>query len=344
VLVRERREGSSSRFRKLASINGKPYPSSLQYLNQRFGNAALGFHAISFNPADHDLIRGEPATRRAYLDRVLAAEDSEYLATLRRYLKLVEQRNSLLKQNSPPSRPLLEGFTEPLAPLAATLVRQRLEWMSRLTQTLTETARKIAPEQGDLRLRYLSRWIPEKSEFSRNNRLLEAQHFSGLPHLPSLQILEDYFRKGMTRAAQTGAEARAKSTLVGPHRDDWSLDLSGFPLSHQPADFLKCESSTQEPRSLKGHGSQGEIRTALLALKLSEIALFRQKTGHKPLLLLDDFSSELDQRRRQFLLRFLAETDLQVFVTATELPADCGLTDLGRGTRYEVRQGKIKPL
>jgi DNA replication and repair protein RecF len=85
---------------------------------------------------------------------------------------------------------------------------------------------------------------------------------------------------------------------------------------------------------LKGHGSQGEVRSALLALKLCEIELFRGKTGHSPLLLLDDFSSELDRDRRFFLLRFLSGTDLQVFVTTTE-------DSIGLGRRFWVSNGNL---
>src|SRR5690606_10940015 len=82
---------------KIAFINGKPYRSSTQYLSQRFGSFELGFHTVVFNPSDHDLVRGEPALRRHYLDRVIAAEEIEYLKLLQKYQRTLEQRNALLK-------------------------------------------------------------------------------------------------------------------------------------------------------------------------------------------------------------------------------------------------------
>ena len=88
-------------------------------------------------------------------------------------------------------------------------------------------------------------------------------------------------------------------------------------------------------RTLKGFGSQGEVRSALLALKMSEIELFRRTTDQLPILLLDDFSSELDERRRSFLLDYLLETDLQVFVTTTD-----DRTFSGR--KYLVNQGRLE--
>jgi DNA replication and repair protein RecF len=280
--VTDREAGRAS---KVASINGKDYRSSTQYLSQRFGNFVLGFHAIVFNPSDHELVRGEPALRRAYLDRVLSAEDGEYLLALQKYQRHLDQRNALLKSNPPPTRDLLIGFTQPLVQYAAVLARKRLEWLARLAEPLAEALQRIAPKQPRLRLAYASSWISGFDGFSR-----------GHEDLPSLELLEQSFWN--RQSALESAELRSGHSLVGPHRDDWT--------------FLLGE------QVLKGHGSQGEIRSALLALKLSEIELFRNKTGHRPIFLLDDFSSELDRERRSFLLRFLAQTDLQTFVTTTE--------------------------
>jgi DNA replication and repair protein RecF len=73
----------------------------------------------------------------------------------------------------------------------------------------------------------------------------------------------------------------------------------------------------------------------LLALKLSEIELFQNETGHRPLFLLDDFSSELDRERSSFLLQFLLESDLQTFVTTTE-------DSSSYGKKYRVHNGMIE--
>ena len=281
---------------KVAFINQKPYRSSTQFLTQRFGSYELGFHAIVFNPSDHDLVRGEPAIRRSYLDRVLAAEDVDYLKTLQKYQRTLEQRNALLKTFPSPSRELVRGFTEPLASYGSLLTLKRLEWIERLGFRLGDIMRRIAPSQRDLKLIYLSNWVPKIENLSIPNNNLGAIHFAGQQPLPSLEILEQAF--WLRLSAVEEIEWRTGNSLVGPHRDDWSFLLGD--------------------QVLKGHGSQGEVRSALLALKLSEIELFRNRTGHRPLFLLDDFSSELDRERRSFLLRFLSETDLQTFVTTTE--------------------------
>lgn len=311
----ERAEGRRV-TQKTAMINGKPYRNSTQYLSQRFGEAELGFHSVVFNPSDHDLVRGEPTLRRSYLDRALAAEDVDFLRILQKYQRVLEQRNAIFRATEVPSssdRSLLQGFTEPLVGLGARIVLKRLGWISRAGGPLARIAAAIAPAQPFLQLVYVSKWVPENGLLSINNTDLSDRDLSGQGVLPSLETLEQAFWKRLSDLQD--AEWRARSSLVGPHRDDWSFFLGR--------------------QVLRGHGSQGEIRSALLALKLTEIELFRDHTRQQPLLLLDDFSSELDRDRRAFLLRFLLETDLQVFVTTTE-------DSFPTGKRFQVTGGMLK--
>ena len=101
-------------------------------------------------------------------------------------------------------------------------------------------------------------------------------------------------------AASRQEETARGVTVVGPHRDDLELELAGS--------------------SLQAYGSRGEARTAALALKLAEFRLLAERHAEEPLLLLDDFTAELDPERRRYLLR-LASSAEQVLATATELPA-----------------------
>lgn len=299
---------------KVAFINGKPYKSSTSYLSQRLGSFELGFHAVVFNPSDHDLVRGDPSMRRNFLDRVIAAENIDYLKTVSKYQRILTQRNALLKQAIEGRTQVLDdmiaGFTDQAVKLGSLLASTRLEWIMKLSERLNETVHQIAPRTPELRLVYLSNWAPQIDNLSFNNDDLGALNFTGHGHRPSLELLEHSFRKRL--GFLEAAEWRSGHSLVGPHRDDWAFYLGG--------------------QALRGHGSQGEVRSALLALKLCEIDLFRIETGHRPLFLLDDFSSELDRERRSFLLRYLSESDLQVFVTTTE---DSSL----HGKKFRVSNG-----
>ncbi len=87
-------------------------------------------------------------------------------------------------------------------------------------------------------------------------------------------------------------------TLWGPHRDDLLLTLNNL--------------------NLKLFGSQGQHRSAVLAIKLAELEFFKGESGEYPLLLLDDVLSELDQERREQLIRIIQDKAIQCFITTTE--------------------------
>src|SRR5690606_18835573 len=121
----------------------------------------------------------------------------------------------------------------------------------------------------------------------------------------------------------TGADLERGFTAIGPHTDDLDLMLGD--------------------RSARAYGSQGQQRATILALKIAEIENLQHALGRPPLLLLDDVSSELDPARNAFLMDYLRQQRLQVFLTTTDeqlvRPA------AGPAARcYSVRQGSFTPL
>jgi DNA replication and repair protein RecF len=116
------------------------------------------------------------------------------------------------------------------------------------------------------------------------------------------------------------AELARRAALFGPHRDDVVLELGGAPLAR--------------------FGSQGQQRTAVLALKSAEYALLQSASGEAPLLLLDDVLSELDAERRRAFLESIGSYD-QAFITATDVP------EMPAGTNASlssIRAGTVEPL
>lgn len=91
-------------------------------------------------------------------------------------------------------------------------------------------------------------------------------------------------------------EQRLSATIIGPHRDDISLFLDKNPL--------------------KDFGSQGQQRMTVLSLKLAELNFIKDHTGEYPVLLLDDVMSELDAKRRKYVVEVLS--GIQTFITATD--------------------------
>jgi DNA replication and repair protein RecF len=86
-------------------------------------------------------------------------------------------------------------------------------------------------------------------------------------------------------------------TADGPHGDDLELRLHQVGARH--------------------HGSQGQHRTIVLALKTAELELLSERTGRVPILLLDDVSSELDRSRNRRFFEVLSHAGGQVFLTTT---------------------------
>ncbi|MBI2325929.1 hypothetical protein HYU91_00925, partial [Candidatus Collierbacteria bacterium] len=124
-----------------------------------------------------------------------------------------------------------------------------------------------------------------------------------------LKMVYDKSLISETRLAQyKDEELAAGYTLVGPHKDDFRVQLSAV--------------SGQQERDLAIYGSRGEQRMTVLALKLGEIYFAEERGGEKPLLLLDDIFSELDQVHRKEVLRVM--TGRQVVVT-TAMKEDLGL-------------------
>lgn len=115
------------------------------------------------------------------------------------------------------------------------------------------------------------------------------------------------------------------NTLIGPQRDDFSILLNGNDIS--------------------SYGSQGQMRIAILSVKLSEIDIIFNKFGEYPVILLDDIFSELDVDKRNKLIKYL-NCDKQVIITTTdienineELVNNAKLFKIDNGKVIETREG-----
>lgn len=114
-------------------------------------------------------------------------------------------------------------------------------------------------------------------------------------------------------------EIMAGMTLYGPHRDDYRFLING--------------------NDIKIYGSQGQQKMAMIAFKLSEISMFEEVTGTKPILLLDDIFSELDKKKRNKIIEYIKD-NIQVIITANDT---VGISNklLKNATIFKVENGKI---
>ena len=225
--------------------------------------------AVLVTPEDTDLVHGPPGGRRAYLDTLLSRLSLRYALLLREYTRVVEQRNSVLKQGR--HDPTLEVWTAKFVELGDAIIKLRARALKRIREIAETTYAEVA---GDGKR--LSVSLASEAEAGTLQERLELSSF----------------------------EERTRGvTVVGPHRDDLVLALDGH--------------------SVQAYGSRGEARTASLALRVAEYRLLLEKHGEAPVLLLDDFTAELDANRRAYLLELAASTP-QAVVSGTEKPPQYG--------------------
>ncbi|MGZ3710246.1 MAG: DNA replication/repair protein RecF [Bdellovibrionota bacterium] len=242
---------------------------------------------IVFSPADHRIIEGDSSDRKSFLNRAAANVDWEYADELNQYSKTLLQRNRVLKDASSASWPIsrviemLDPWNEQLIQLGARLIARRHFYLSELLPKISEEYTHISHTNDVFALTY--------EPFGQEG--LEI----GETESEILNQFQEMLKDSLRRDLASG------STQIGPHKDEIVLTLNG--------------------NKVKFYGSQGEKRTCALALRLGELALFRNKLQKLPVLLFDDVSSELDRNRRQSLVELLRKENTQVFITATELPS-----------------------
>ncbi len=299
--------GVSRVSRKRIKLNGVP---------RRAMDVVGTVKVVLFSPQDLELIVGAPTLRRRYLDITIAQIDTHYIRQLNVYNRIVEQRNSLLRQivqegRNPDDRGVeqeLSYWNEELVRLGSYVVARR----DGIIRSLAVLAREryMGLTAGDHRLDICyetgvqSRGLRERGgEYDLAGReSLVARDFQGQ--------LE----------AQRRHEYRRGVSLVGPHRDDLAFTLNGMDVGT--------------------YGSRGQQRLVVLALKLAEIDLIQQESGEAPILLLDDAASELDPAHRRFVTDTVERGRLQVVLTATDL-ANYPAGLLPELERLEVRDGAL---
>ncbi len=147
------------------------------------------------------------------------------------------------------------------------------------------------------KLKPLSRLINRKLTQGKEN--LEIDYLSTIQNIDKRKSVEDIKIEFYKQLSLKSKEEKIKRiTSLGPQRDDLSLKINGM--------------------DVRSFGSQGQQRTASLALKLAEIEFIKSEIGEYPVLLLDDVFSELDNDRKRFLLETVADK-IQTFITGTEL-------------------------
>ena len=178
-----------------AKINQNPTKSQREILG--------ACQVIYFSPEDLDLVRGEPTSRRDFLDKLLVTKTPRISGVLSDYERVLKQRNILLKTRAPQS--VLAPWTEQLTNLASTIVTERIVLVAAINPYVTNNYKELN-EVKPASLIYKSNIDGLSAELENNKKLI-------------IEKLDEVQYKEVERGV----------TLVGPHRDDLILQLGEFP-------------------------------------------------------------------------------------------------------------------
>jgi DNA replication and repair protein RecF len=263
---------------------------------KRRASEAIGqFNAVLFLPQMMGVIEGGPDERRRYLNLALAQVISHYQAALVEYNKALLQRNALLKQlfERRGDTSQLDYWDDQIAIFGAQLIHARIRAVQDLERLAARTHRELTHANEVLRLSYQPAYDPMPQKPGQMALSLDAA-------IDRTGYSQEQIRKGFLEGLQKlrHEEIARGVTTIGPHRDELRFLANGIDLGT--------------------YGSRGQARSAILALKIAEVAWMHTRSGHWPILLLDEVLAELDTRRRFDLLERLNQSE-QVLLSTTDL-------------------------
>jgi DNA replication and repair protein RecF len=267
----------------------------LDGVKRKAGEAVGQFNAVLFLPQMMGVIEGGPEERRRYLNLALAQVISHYQGALVEYNKALLQRNALLKQlyERKGDASQLDYWDDQIATYGAQLIHSRIRAVQDLERLAARTHRELTHANEVLRLSYQPAYDPLPSTPGQFALSLDAA-------IDRSGFSQEQIRNGFLECLQKlRLEEIARGiTTIGPHRDELRFLANGIDLGT--------------------YGSRGQARSAILALKIAEVAWMHTKSGHWPILLLDEVLAELDTQRRFDLLGRLNQSE-QVLLSTTDL-------------------------
>ncbi len=280
------------------------------------------FRAVLFTPDHLELVKGAPEERRRLVDMALCQIKPRYVKSLNDYAKVLAQRNIYLKnakiRSSRVDEDYLDVLNRQLAQAGAVIVKQRGLYCHKLSLLAGEMYSSLTGGSETLYARYMSRAIAGDGADEEENA----------------SMLYNMYKKDVSRDVELG------KTSHGPHHDELMI----YVASRDEAEnvFKRARESFCEGLSdfaARSFGSQGQQRSAVLSIKLSEGEIIKEKCSEYPVFLLDDLFSELDDSRRERLCEMFE--DRQCIITC------CDKASLPKKSHMKitnVKDGKYFPL
>ena len=234
------------------------------------------FRAVLFFPDDLSLVKAGPEERRAFLNVAISQCYPSYISVYSSYKKALENRNSLLKKASKG-----EYIDD----------NELLSW----SEAIAEYAAIIYSKRKEYikKLEVYARLNMLEISDGKEELTLEYESNIEEENLSSSDIKERYisiFKRNLEKEKIVG------TSLYGPHRDDIKISIGG--------------------KDSRSFASQGQQRSIVLSVKLAEGEVIREVCGEYPVYLFDDVLSELDEKRKKFVVKGLKEK--QLIITSCE--------------------------
>ena len=240
---------------------------------------------VLFCPEDLQLLRAGAAVRRRFLDSAISQLRPQYKKAISDYQKLYESKSRILR----------DRFQKPgLLDALPDFNRQ----MAMIGASIIGYRARYCEKLGQLAQQYHGICSGGNETLGMLYHTVSGITDAFAPKSVIFQQLMEHQEKHFQ------AELESCHCLSGPHKDDFEMLLNG--------------------RSLKSFGSQGQTRTAAIALKLSEREIIRNDTGEEPILLLDDVLSELDSGRQNFILNEIRSGQVMITCCETEKVTTAG--------------------
>ena len=265
---------------------------------RRIKDYISNFCVISFTPDDLEIVKGSPNDRRNMINIDISQLQNNYISYLNEFNQIIKIRNEYLKKmnlNGNSDIRYLDVVNESMMEKGIKIYEYRYNFFKKINELLPKIFKKLSNLDG-LSIKYETN--VDLDDF--NIEKIKKNYETKLKKNFNLELMQGV-------------------TLTGPHRDDFSFDLSGI--------------------NMKEFSSQGQQRLAIIALKIAEIYLFKEELGEYPVLLLDDIFSEIDTKKRNKIISFLLK-DIQSIITTTDIN-DINEELVKNATIYKVNNNKV---
>lgn len=257
------------------------------------------FRVVVFSPVQLSLINAGPEVRRKFLDAAICQLKPTYISKISKYNQILRNRNAFLKsivlggkEATDSDMALLDVWNEKIAEIGAFVTAERIDYLKILKEEASEIYDELSGGKEKFDIKYICALCKNPDQNA------------SLPELK--EEFELRLKKNYSKDLKTG------STNFGPHKDD--LDI-----------FVN-------EKRVKFFGSQGQMRSAALCLKLAEASILEKNIGEPPVILLDDVMSELDDSRKDYMVSKIKNK--QVFVT------NCDYSFFEKLKKYDI-EGKL---